>query len=197
MVVEKRLSMKNITGDRDKVCGFCLRGAVFSRDNKTLLVARMGGGGIAGFDVQSGAYLGTVMNVPSTPRHLVIQREDLLVSSNVSGTLARFSLSEIVSALRAAKGKRVQGPRPEVLKVGQGARTLEVSPDGHYAFVATNTDKSIAVVDLASFKKIKSLPASPFPVGLAISPNGCFLVSTSQGKPGRGGGNTVDVWSKC
>jgi hypothetical protein len=60
LVVEKRLSQAGLAGeDRDKECGYCLRGTVFAPDGKTLLVARMGGGGIAGFDLDSREYLGT------------------------------------------------------------------------------------------------------------------------------------------
>lgn len=197
--VGPRLDVRSVRGDRDKVCGFCLRGAVFTRDNQTLLVARMGGGGIAGFDVSTGRYLGTLSNVPATPRHLVISKDGstLWVSSNVSGTLSRLDVFAVVSALRSAEGKTVAGPKPDVLAVGSGARTVEVSPDERFAFVATNASRAIAVVDLAQWKKVGSAPASPFPVGLAVSPDGCRVVSTSQGRAGKGGGNAVDIWNRC
>lgn len=196
--VGHRLNTLAMGGNRDSNCGFCLRGAVFSTDDRTLLVARMGGGGIAGFDVASGKYLGTISNVPSTPRHLVLTRGgDLLASSNVSGTLSRWNMSQFVSALRDAGGRTVAGPRPQVLSVGGGARTVEVTPDGKEALVATNTSRAIAVVDLSSWKKVSGLPAAPFPVGLAISPDGCRAVSTSQGRSGQGGGNAVNIWNRC
>lgn len=197
--VGPRLDVRNVRGDRDKVCGFCLRGAVFTKDSQTLLVARMGGGGIAGFDVPTGTYLGTISNIPATPRHLVMSKrgDTLWVSSNVSGNLSRFQVAPLITALRSANGKTVAGPRPEVLQVGSGARTVEVSPDERYAFIATNTSRAIAVVDLARWQKVETAPASPFPVGLAVSPDGCRVVSTSQGRAGQGGGNAVDIWNRC
>lgn len=197
--VGPRMDVRNVRGDRDKVCGFCLRGAVFSADGTTLLVARMGGGGMAGFDVATGRYLGTVSNVPATPRHLVLSRDGrtLWVTSNVSGRLSRFDADALVAALREAAGRTVGGPTPEVLAVGAGARTVEVSPDERHAFVAANSAKTVTVVDLQAWKTVATLPASPFPVGLAVSPDGCWLASTSQGRQGQGGGNAVDVWRRC
>ena len=52
LIVEKHLSQADKGGtDRDATCGFCLRGTVFSPDSRFLFVARMGWGGIAGFDL--------------------------------------------------------------------------------------------------------------------------------------------------
>lgn len=197
--VGPRLDVRNVQGNRDKVCGFCLRGAVFADDDKVLLVARMGGGGIAGFETASGRYLGTISNVPATPRHLALSKsgQTLWVSSNVSGNISRFEMAPLLEALRRANGKTIQGPSPQVLFVGAGARTIEIFPDETQAFVATNSAKAIALVDLVSWRKTGSLPASPFPVGLAVSPDSCVLVSTSQGRAGQGGGNAVDIWSRC
>lgn len=106
-------------------------------------------------------------------------------------------MAPLLEALRRANGKTIQGPSPQVLFVGAGARTIEISPDETQAFVATNSAKAIALVDLVSWRKTGSLPASPFPVGLAVSSDSCVLVSTSQGRAGQGGGNAVDIWSRC
>lgn len=46
LAVEKQMPQAGLENtDRDKTCGFCLRGAVFSKDSRYLLVARMGKGG--------------------------------------------------------------------------------------------------------------------------------------------------------
>lgn len=199
--VERRLNLATIGGDRDRNCGYCLRGATFTADGRYLLVARMGGGGIAGFEVASGRYLGTVRNVPATPRHLVLSKDGktLWFTSNVSGTLSRMSTPDLLGALEEAHGKSVNGPAPQTLTVGGGARTVAVSPDERWAFVASNTSQSIVAVDLHAWKVTGKAGASPFPVGLAVSPDGCSVVSTSQGRAGKGGGNRVDVfrWSGC
>ena len=53
LVVERALDQTPFGGaDRDTACGYCLRGTVFTPDARTLLVARMHGGGVA---AQSGA----------------------------------------------------------------------------------------------------------------------------------------------
>lgn len=197
-VVERQLDVRNISGDRDKNCGYCLRGTVFTTDGKYVLVARMGGGGIAGFDAANGRYLGTVRNIAPTPRHLVmsLNGKTLWVSSNVSGVLTQLNVQVLLNELRAANGKSIGGTRGKELSVGSGARTVAISPDEKFAFVATNTAKKIAVVDLHQWKVVQTLPAAPFPVGLATSPDGCALVSTSQGREGQGGGNTVEVFTR-
>ena len=199
--VEKRLNLAQVGGNRDKNCGFCLRGAVFTADGRRLLVARMGGGGIAGFDTASGRYLGTVSRVPATPRHLALSRDGrtLWVTSNVSGVLSRYRTADILAALDSAEGRTVPGPGGEALAVGAGARTVAISRDERWAFVAANGTRQIVAVDLHAWRVVARAPASPFPVGLAVSPDGCSVVSTSQGRAGQGGGNRVDVfrWSAC
>ena len=200
-VVGRRLNLGSVGGDRDRNCGFCLRGATFTADGRHFLVGRMGGGGIAGFDVASGRYLGTVRSVAPTPRHLVLSRDGatLWVTSNVSGVLTQFHTDELVNALKAAEGRDVPGPGGKTLNVGAGARTVAVSEDERWAFVATNSSQRVVAVDLRNWTVVTHASASPFPVGLAISPDGCHVVSTSQGRAGKGGGNRVDVfaWSGC
>ena len=197
--VEKQLNTSHVGKDRDRQCGYCLRGAVFTHDGKYLLVGRMGGGGLAGFNAQTGQYLGTVRSIAATPRHLVLSKngQTLWVTSNVSGILTRLSTENFITALLQAKGKTIDLPRGQELSVGAGARTVSVDPNEKYAYVATNTARKIAVVDLVSWKVVGSQSASPFPVGLAVSPNGCYVASTSQGKAGQGGGNAVDIFSAC
>lgn len=195
-VVERQLDVSNIGGDRDKNCGYCLRGAVYTTDGKYLLVARMGGGGIAGFEVESGKYLGTIANIAATPRHLVMSHDGktLWVSSNVSGILSSLPVADVIAALQTANGKRVTGPKGKQLNVGGGARTVSVAPNEQFAYVATNSAQRLAVVNLNTWTVSQTIAATPFPVGLAISPDGCYVVSTSQGRVGKGGGNTVDVF---
>ena len=73
LVVESILPQQGLAGsNRDASCGFCLRGTVFTPNSESLLVSRMGGGGLADFDVESWAYQGTLTGEPPTPRHLVI-----------------------------------------------------------------------------------------------------------------------------
>ena len=77
-------NLANISGNRDRICGECLRGAAFTPDGKYLFVARMGGGAIAVFDVPDSRYLGSIVNVARSPRHLGMTKDGslLYVTSN-------------------------------------------------------------------------------------------------------------------
>lgn len=196
LVVERVLSQAGLAGDdRDKSCGYCLRGTVFTPDSETLLVARMGGGGVAGFDVESGAYLGTVLGMKPTPRHLAIgpKGETLFLSSNVSGNVSRIELSAVVDALRAAEGKRVQLEGWRSVYVGSGARTIDLAPDGRYIFAAINRASEIVVIDAETMEVISRVRTDSYTVGLAVSPDGRQVWTTSQGRSGSGG-NSICVY---
>jgi WD40 repeat protein len=197
IAVESQLSQVGVAGtDRDKNCGFCLRGAAFSRDSQYLLVARMGGGGIAGIDVVRQKYMGAVMNVPSTPRHLVLSPdgETLYASSNQSGALSEMPMASLISELKHANGRRSAAPVvSRSIDLGAGARTVDISPDGHIAFVALNNMSKIAMVSTSSFQTIGMIEANPYPVGLAVSPLNDGFITTSQGRSGVGG-NAVDIF---
>jgi DNA-binding beta-propeller fold protein YncE len=195
MVVEKILDQKNLGGNRDASCGSCLRGTVFSPDGTVLLVARMGDGGIAGFDVASQAYLGTVKGMPETPRHLVFSPDGqtLYFSANRSGHVGKIATEEILRLLRGAKTSRVERQGWDTVYVGGGARTLEVSPDGKTLFAAVNGRSQIVAVDSATLKILAKVRTDSYTVGLAVSPDGSQVWTTSQGRGGKGG-NSVCVY---
>lgn len=196
LVVEKKLSQEDKNGtNRDATCGFCLRGTVFTPDSRYLLVARMGGGGIAGFDLSTNQYLGTMTNVKSTPRHLLItpDQKKLIVSSNVSGYITTFDLNTILNDLISANSKRISGHAGKEVLVGAGARTIEVEPNGRYVYAAVNDDVKVVAVDLETMKVVAQVKVDPYPVGLAISRDGQYIAVTSQGHAGEGGGNAVNI----
>ena len=195
LVVERILPQAKLGGDRDASCGFCLRGTTFTPDGKTLLVARMGGGGIAGFDVESGSYLGTVDGDKPTPRHLVIgpDKDTLYFTSNRSGYVSKHDLSDLVDLLRAdGDGHVVSDGFAEVF-VGGGARTLEMSGDGKWLFVALNSRAQVGVVNAETLEVVSRIRADSYTVGLAVSPDGSQVWTTSQGRRS-GGGNSVCVF---
>ena len=196
-IVEYQLPVEGITGNRDNECGFCLRGTVFTPDGKTVLVARMGGGGLAGFEVATGRYLGTLLDLVPNPRHLVVSQDGrtLYASGNQSGLVGRYDLAAMVQALYAADGKRVSGPGGETLAVGLGARTIALSPDGRALYAAINNESGLVKVDLARWRVVDRAAVDPFTVGLAVSPDGRTIVTTSQGRSGQGGGNSVGLYA--
>lgn len=196
LTVEKQISQADKGGtDRDATCGFCLRGTVFSPDSRFLFVARMGGGGIAGFDLSQNKYLGTITNVRSTPRHLLISPDQnkLIASSNVSGYVSVFDLNTVINDLMRADGQRIRSVNPKEISVGLGARTIEIEPSGKYVYVAVNNDTKVVAVDIETAKVVSEVKVDPFPVGLAISKDGSYIAVTSQGHAGRGGGNAVNI----
>jgi DNA-binding beta-propeller fold protein YncE len=195
LVAESRLPLVGLPEevDRDEDCGFCLRGAVFTPDGRTLLVGRMAGGGVAGFDVEAGTYLGTVTGMRPTPRHLVVAGEWLYLSANSAGWVARVGLDAVVRALRAARGRTVPLEGWQEVEVGGGARTLEVTADGRFAFVAVYNTAELAVIDTSSMTVAARIGVDPFPVGLDIAPDGTRVWTTSQGFQGMGG-NSVGVY---
>jgi len=197
LVVESVLSQKGLAGtNRDSSCGFCLRGTTFTTDSKTLLVARMGGGGIAGFDVATWTYQGTIGGEQPTPRHLVASPDGkwLYFTSNKSGYVSKIPMQTALAKLREAKGQTLEIDDWASVHVGSGARTVELSPDGRYLFVALNGRAEVAVVETEGLEVVSRVRTDSYAVGLALSPDGKQLWTTSQGRSNKGG-NSVCVFS--
>ena len=187
----RRLNISNIRGNRDAVCGHCLRGAAFSADSRYLFVGRMHNGGITVFDLETMERIGTYRYVAPTPRHIILSRDGtkIYLTSNTAGVVTELPVDELLSAVK--NGGRVQHSR--AITAGSRARTLAQSPDGKRLFVACNVSTEVAVVDIASWKKIASAKTTPYTVGLAVSPRGDLVITTSQGRSGRGG-HAVDIY---
>jgi len=193
IAVGRRLSLDGAeTVDRDRYCGYCLRGTVFTADSRYLLVGRMGGGGIAVLDVAAGKHVGTVEGMPPTPRQLELSRDGtrLYVGSNQSGHVSLYPVEDL---LRAAKeGRRELKPLREG-RTGAGTRTIALSPDGLLVYAAVNNGSKIVVLDADDLHFRLEVPADSYPVGLAVSPDGTQVWVTSQGR-GLRGGNSISVY---
>lgn len=180
--------------DRDKNSGEALRGTVFTPDGKYLLVGCMSGGGIAVIDVEKRKYLGKLFGMMANVRHVVIKGDWLYTSVNIAGYVQRIKISEIQKAIEnMGNSRNISTSGWETVKVRPGARTLELSPAGDYIFVACNFGSMICIVD-STMKNIAEIPVDSYPVGLDISPDGKWLISTSQGR-NRFGGNCVDIFA--
>lgn len=177
--------------NRDKDSGYALRGTVFTPDGKYLLVGCMGGdGGIAVVDLTSRQYLGRVMGMMPNVRHLAIKDGWLYLSINAAGYVQRARLDTFIAA---ADPDCLYLDSWEDCSVGSRARTIVLSPDGRYIFAACYGESKIYVVDANAMQVVTSIGADSFPVGLAISPDGRRLYSTSQGNvPGEG--DAVDIY---
>lgn len=195
LVVERALDLRALSGQsRDDDCGLCLRGAVFTPDSRTLLIARMRGG-VAGFDVETMAYLGTVTGERESPRHLVLSPDGqwLYASLNNSGHVGKVPLASVRAGLARAQGGRARLEDWQHLKVGYQARTLDISPDGRFLFVALQASAEVVVVDAARMQQVARVRTDAWAVGLALAPDGRTLWVTSQGDD-RVGGNSVGVY---
>ena len=199
IVVEKRLSLDFLKAkkgsariDRDKECGFCLRGAIFTADSAHLLVGRLSGGGIAVINVSERRYVGTVWGMKPTPRHLALSSDGrwVYVGSNVGGYVAKFDAAELVR--KAYEPDHRATPKAETF-VGSGARTIALSPDGRWVYVAVNAESRLAVLRADDLTKETEISVDSFPVGLAVSPDGRWVWVTSQGRSLRGG-NSVSIY---
>lgn len=174
--------------DRDNDCGYCLRGTVFTPDSKYLLVGRMGGGGIAVFDMYKMEYLGTVFGMKTNLRHIVINHDEIYISSNKTGFVQKANLNELLENKLADPGKNTQFIKWESCYAGGiGIRTICVSSDGEYIFATINNDSKIAIIDSKTMRVISKISCDSYPVGMALSGNDNILVVTSQGKKGQGG----------
>lgn len=192
-VLPLNFSMKTHV-DRDSDSGYCLRGTVFTPDDKYLLVGCMGNsGGIAVFDMQNMEYLGRLQGMRANVRHLVIKNGYLYLSINKAGYVQRLPLEKFLDAARHINGKVGTVGGWEECKVGDGARTIEISPSGNYVFAACNLASEVWVVDTRNMQAIAHIPCDSYPVGLDISRDGKWIIVTSQGRK-NGGGNAVNIY---
>ncbi len=183
------------TVNRDANSGYLLRGTLFTPDNRYLLVSGMAGP-LGVIDVKSHRYVGSVQSLYGI-RHLAINNGFVYGSKNYAGAVIKVPLDSLVSKIdkAVAEGSKIIGNPNGIVecKVGGGARTLEVSPDGKYIFVACNSGNALYAVDAATMKVADHIRVDSYPVGLAISKDGRRAVVTSQGRKGFGG-NAVNIF---
>ena len=187
---------RTVSVNRDAGSGYCLRGTLFTPDGRYLLVGCMGaGGGIAVIDLQNDRYLGRILGMMSNLRHLILSGEYLYLSINNKGYVQRIPLSRILESIDGFDEKHATVTLTdwESCKVPAGARTIVASPDGRFIFAACNFSSKIAVVDTRTMTLVGTLDADSYPVGLDLSQDGKYLLSTSQARPS-GGGNAVDIF---
>ena len=193
-VVDQKLKLNFSKGtNRDDACGFCLRGTVFTPDSNYLFVGRMGGGGIAVFDLQAKKYLGTVFGTNNNIRHLVINGDYLFLSSNQDGNVEKTRWKELLDFCLAAPGSKINYKKWRHTFTGLGARTITVTEDGAYLFANANKESKISIVRTADMKTIGSVKTDPFPVGMALDKANKYLVVTAQGRDNKGG-NSVMIY---
>jgi len=194
-VVDHRLAL-NFTGkvNRDTQCGLCLRGTAFTPDSSYLFVGRMGGGGIAIFDIKQQKYLGTIYGTKNNIRHMVIKDDYLYLSSNKDGVVEKTKWKNMLDYFLANETKKnLQYKTWKTDFTGLGARTITLSADGKYLFATANNESKISIVRTADMKTIGFIKADPYPVGMVIDSSDKYLVVTAQGQKNKGG-NSVMIY---
>jgi YVTN family beta-propeller protein len=145
--------------------GYIPRGIAVSSDSQKAYVANMGGGTISVIDLTA---LEVIDDIPATanPRHIILSKDQrtMYISDNILGKILAFDLI-------AKKTMRE-------VSVGKMARTIALSPDERYLFGVSHDEGKLVVVDTGSFE-IKYKKDFPFPMGLAVTPDGKQLWVTS------------------
>jgi len=178
--------------DRDVACGLCLRGTVFTPDGNYLLVGRMGGGGIAIFDIKNKKYLGSIFGTKKRVRHLVIKGDYLYLSSNEDGFVEKTEWKQLLTYFLQHEGQQnIQYNNWQLVFAGHGARTITVSADGKYLFA--DIESKVSIVRTSDMKSIGSVRADPYPVGMTVDKSNKYLVVTAQGRNNKGG-NSVMIY---
>lgn len=179
--------------DRDRECGLCVRGLAWTPDSSTLFAGCMGGaGGVAVIDVSGpgGPTLTGRASMGGRPRDLTVSPDGkwLYAASSAAGAVIRAEVPAVI----AAAGKGVAAEHFST-RVGGVPRSMRLSPDGKFLFVALNADSQVAAVDAEEMRVVARVGADSFPVGMDITPDGRFLWVTSQGIDSAGG-NSVEVF---
>jgi hypothetical protein len=209
LVVEKRVDPKNLTGDRDRNCGFCVRGLTFAENDRFLFATRMKGGGIAVFRLDPRGrrkphYMGTVFGLVPGPRDSVISSKGVMfLSCNASGVVASVPWKKLVKKLEELPPeteyeKRSVTVKPKdvgasVVYVGLGARSIRLSHDENTLFVTVNKTSELVGVDTRTMRMAARIPVDSYPVGLDLSPDDSQVWVTSQGFSAKGG-NSVGIF---
>jgi DNA-binding beta-propeller fold protein YncE len=195
-VVDYKLNLDNFGKkvDRDVACGLCLRGTVFTPDSNYLFVGRMGGGGIAVFDVKGKKYLGSVFGTKKNVRHLVISGDYLYISSNDDGVVQKTKWKDLLDFFLPKQGqKNLQYNQWRSTFTGRGARTIAVTSDGKYLFANANMESKVSIVRTSDMKTIGWINADSYPVGMTMDKSNKYLVVTAQGRHDKGG-NSVMIY---
>lgn len=141
------------------------RGIAISADSQKAYIANMGGGTISVIDLTT---LEVIADMPATanPRHIILANDQrtLYMSDNILGKLLAFDLID----------KKITR---EVF-IGKKARTIALSPDERYLFGVSHDAGKLVVVDTESFDIIYEKDF-PFPMGVAVTPDGGQLWVTS------------------
>ncbi len=180
--------------NRDQNCSNCLRGTLFTPDNKYLLIGKMGGNGIAVVSVGDFIYQGTIVGIKQNVRHLIQDDNILFISTNKTGYVQKTDLNIMLDSFNGSPSKgNFLYKNWTSSYVGTGVRTIAKTNHKNYVFAAVNNSSELVILDAKSLSIIGKMRVDSYPVGMAISPDDKYLIVTSQGRRSAGG-NSVMVF---
>lgn len=195
VTIDRRLQLNyplDTPVDRDRGSGLALRGTTFTPDGRYLLVTGMSDSRLHVIDVASRRRVAALQGLHGNMRHLTVHGDTLWTSCNLHGIVQAVALKEIYDAMEQGN-RAITGSRQ--VKVGRGARTISMSPDGSLLAVVSNSECLLQLIDTRTMQVVLKATTDPFPVGLDYSPDGRTLWVTCQGHAGPGGGNCVDIFT--
>lgn len=185
-----KINQSNICSkNKDKECGLCLRGSVFSLNDKFLITSGMHAGNKL-FLIDRDSYEVKHINVSFSPiRHIVAapKLKRYYFSTTGSGQVCSINDSDLISANTSVKSK--------CKSFGSAVRTIAINEKENYGVAALNKSCEVAVFDLNTLEIKQKMPAPCYPVGIAISPKGDNFIVTAQGKSGVGG-HKIGIYTK-
>ena len=127
--------------------------------------------------------------------HLLLDPDDrrLYLSSNRTGYVSSIDLDRLLSALMSAHGGKIELDGWLEREVGKWARTIALTPDRQLLLVTVFGDSELVALDAETLTILARITVDSFPVGLAISPDGKRVWTTSQGRNLQGG-NSISIF---
>jgi YVTN family beta-propeller protein len=115
-----------------------------------------------------------LMGTGQTGTHMVVVAPDrgkLYTANTVSGNVTMIRLTD------------AQGAAPIVqIEAGKGAEGIDISPDGHWLWVAHRGDGGLSIIDTSTDKVVETLKAGQQPIRVKFTPDGKqVLVSDAFG----------------
>ncbi|MGJ5181214.1 YncE family protein [Bradyrhizobium oligotrophicum] len=136
---------------------------VLTSDQSVLAVAQPSAGRIALIDTRDWSIAASI-DLPGAERLMLTPDGRLLIASYraISGGV------ETGGGLALIDPARPETP-PVRIETGSGAHDIAVDVDGHFAFVSHANADSVSVIDLATARLVRTVPAGHRPVALAYS----------------------------
>lgn len=188
-----KINQSNICAEnKDKDCGLCLRGSIFSLNDKFLIASGMHAGNKL-FLIDRESLDVKHIKVSFSPiRHIVAAPvlKRYYFSTTGTGQVCSINDSDMLKSF-----SNNSFLKSKCKSFGSAIRTIAINEKENYGVAALNKSCEVVVFDLDTLAIKERLPAPCYPVGIAIAPNGDNFIVTAQGKSGVGG-HKIGIYNK-